>query len=197
MIKLQELIAEAEQLCDSSGFDAFRKKFFPNLGKSRVYELLAIASGKKSIEETRAVNRKRVAKYRANKAPASLSVTVTEKLERDALGAANEVEVLDEGATLVPVQVPQLARPQSRIATGDSVLLDFSSRVLELIRRTSNKKVERFAKTSVTADELAQLGKFLIAIADLKRSATPDRASSRTVFDSVVSSVQGDAGGPL
>ena len=78
-ISVNQLIAQAKELCDEGGFNAFREKFFPNLGTSRVYELLAIASNKKTVEETRASNRLRVAKHRANKAEAPVSVTVTEK----------------------------------------------------------------------------------------------------------------------
>src|SRR5450755_3120879 len=66
-LAVKKLIAKVKALCDVGGFAAFREKFFPNLGKSRVYELLAIATNKKSVEESRAGNRKRQAKHRANK----------------------------------------------------------------------------------------------------------------------------------
>ena len=64
-----------KETCDESGFAAFQEKFFPNLGRSRTYELLAIGTGKKSVEEVRASTRERVARYRASKAA---SVTVTD-----------------------------------------------------------------------------------------------------------------------
>ena len=70
-----QLFAQVKETCDESGFAAFHEKFFPNLGRSRTYELLAIGTGKKSVEEVRASTRERVARYRASKAA---SVTVTD-----------------------------------------------------------------------------------------------------------------------
>src|SRR2546421_4453649 len=83
-----QLLATAHGACEEGGFNAFREMFFPNLGKSRVYELLAIGTNKKSFEEIKDSNRARVAKHRANKAAAPASVTVTEKSEPAALGAS-------------------------------------------------------------------------------------------------------------
>src|SRR3954463_13547634 len=45
-ISVERLIAQARELCDDGGFKAFQEKFFPNLGKSRIYELLAIGTNK-------------------------------------------------------------------------------------------------------------------------------------------------------
>ena len=60
--------------CDKSGFKAFREKFFPDLGKSRFYELLQVATDKRSLREIRAITRERVARHRAIKAAASVTV---------------------------------------------------------------------------------------------------------------------------
>jgi hypothetical protein len=70
-----KLIAEAYEACDSDGFDAFRKRFFPQVGRSRAYELMAVATGKKSANEIQKSNRERVARYRAKKAAESVTVT--------------------------------------------------------------------------------------------------------------------------
>jgi len=161
--ELQGLIEEARGLCDKDGFEVFRQKFFPNLRKSRVYELLAIASGKRSAEEIKASNRERQAKHRAKQAASVNSVTITENLEEGPSSGPPEHRALAE-------QPPQLAKPRSKAATGDQPLIDFSMMVLELVRRTSNKDVARFAKTSVPARDLTQLSKFLADIANLKRS---------------------------
>lgn len=59
------LSVQAQELCDEGGFVAFKEKFCPSLGRSRAYELLAIATGKKSIADTRASNRDRQARHRA------------------------------------------------------------------------------------------------------------------------------------
>jgi hypothetical protein len=81
-----QFLAQAKDACDEGGFEAFRARFCPKLGKSRAYELLAIASGKKSVEESRAENAERVRKFRDNQKAADVSVTVTEN--RPALGTA-------------------------------------------------------------------------------------------------------------
>jgi hypothetical protein len=171
---IKALMEEARGLCDDGGFKKFREIFCPQLSKSRAYELLAIASNKTSVEESRARTRGRVAKHRTNKA-ATNSVTVTEKLETDRPSAPTTNDGLDEAAPVVREQAPQPARSQSRIATEDRVLTDFSLRVMTLIHTTNNKDIGRFAKTSVKAGELAQLGKFLIDIADLKKSGATER----------------------
>jgi hypothetical protein len=72
------VLAQAKELCDEDGFDAFRAKFCPAVGRTRAYELLAIATNKKSIEEIRAANRERVARHRAKS-----SVTVTDANKTD------------------------------------------------------------------------------------------------------------------
>lgn len=48
------LLDEAKEFCDGGGFDAFKRTCCPSLGKSRAYEMLAIASGKKALEDVRA-----------------------------------------------------------------------------------------------------------------------------------------------
>ena len=169
MDTIKALLDEAKRLCDEGGFKKFQEILCPQLGKSRAYELLAIARNTRSIEETRASTRKRVAKHRANKPAGPLSVTVTEKLAEDALGGSPEDQGIDGGAPLVP---EQLAKTQNESATGDPTLKNFSGFVRELVRTTSNENVKRFAETSVAVDELEQLGKFLTAIANFKRSRT-------------------------
>jgi hypothetical protein len=66
---INHLLGEAEKLCDPAGFTfaAFKKSHCPELGQSRIYELLAIRDGRKTLEEIRADTRKRVAKHREGK----------------------------------------------------------------------------------------------------------------------------------
>jgi hypothetical protein len=59
-----QLLAEAKVKCDAGGFKAFKERFCPDLSRSRIYELLQIGSGKKTLEESRAAKRKSVAKSR-------------------------------------------------------------------------------------------------------------------------------------
>lgn len=64
-ISITQTLANVKAQCSGVGFKAFREKYCPDLGRSRVYELLAIGSGKKTVEETRVETRKRTAKSRA------------------------------------------------------------------------------------------------------------------------------------
>jgi ParB-like chromosome segregation protein Spo0J len=57
------------------------------------------------------------------------------------------------------------------VAPGDTALLAFNERVLDLLRRISNHRPDRFAKTSIEADDLGRLGKFFADLAQLKPSA--------------------------
>ncbi len=61
------LLKEAEGLCDAKDFTSFKNTYCVELGRSRVYELLAIRDGRKTIEDIRAATRARVAKHRASK----------------------------------------------------------------------------------------------------------------------------------
>ena len=169
MDTIKVLLNEAESLCDEGGFERFQEILCPELGKSRAYELRAIARNKRSIEETRARTRERVAKHRANKPAAPLSVTVTENLAGGATSAPPEDQEIDGGAPLVP---KQQAKTRNESGTGDPTLKNFSGLVRELVRATSNKDIKRFAETTVAVDEFEQLGKFLIDIANFKRSRT-------------------------
>ena len=72
------LVERAIASCDTEGFNAFLKKFCPGLKRSRAFELKAIAAGKKSIDETRADTRRRVAKSRATKRGESVTPPVTD-----------------------------------------------------------------------------------------------------------------------
>jgi hypothetical protein len=163
-------LAKAKEACDDGGLNAFRERFFPDLGKSRVYELLAIANNKKSVEEIKASTRARVAKHRANKAGAPVSVTVTEKSGPEAEGAPTEAAPVD-APSIVPEQRPEAAAPRRAVTSKDEASFGFAATVLDLVRRTHGQKVGRFAKTAVKADDLAKLGKFLTDLADLKKAS--------------------------
>jgi hypothetical protein len=56
-----QLLAEAKAKCDAGGFKAFKERYCPNLGRSRIYELLQIGSGKKTVEQVKAEGRGRKA----------------------------------------------------------------------------------------------------------------------------------------
>jgi hypothetical protein len=73
------LLAQVKEACTEGGFDAFRARYCPDLGKTRVYELLAIASGTKSAEGIRAENAERNRRHRAKQKAAELVRHVTDE----------------------------------------------------------------------------------------------------------------------
>jgi hypothetical protein len=169
-ISAGQLLATANKACDDGGFDAFRERFCPGLRKSRAYELLTIATEKKSVDEIRANTRARVEKHRANKA--KLSVTVTDKPDpSERQGAPSEVAPADS-PSIVPQQTPEPAKPRGEVTPKDERCFEFTTLIEELKRRTKKQKVERFAKTAVEADDLVKLGQFLIDLAKLKKASS-------------------------
>jgi hypothetical protein len=159
-VTVDQLLTQAKKRCDKGGFKAFREKFFPDMGKSRFYELLQVATDKRSLKEIRAITRERVAKHRANKAN---SVTVTEK--------PSSIPKPDEAPCVVSGQTPEpAAKPRSAVKSKDEALSKFTDVVLELVRRTTNRKAKHFTGTGVPARSLATLGKFLSDLAILKKA---------------------------
>jgi hypothetical protein len=76
VMSVTQLLAEAKTLCRTvARFQKFRTHLCPSLGRSRTYELFVIASGKKSVEQSRAETKARVAKHRAKRVTDKSSVT--------------------------------------------------------------------------------------------------------------------------
>jgi hypothetical protein len=88
-----QLLEQVMRLCDADAFNLFQKKFCPDLGRSRAYELKTIATGKNSPEEVRAATRKRVAKHRRVK---SVTGHVTDSLAITSNG--NSTETAEDSA---------------------------------------------------------------------------------------------------
>jgi hypothetical protein len=129
-IAMGKLLMQAKEACDAGGFTAFRERFCPNLGKSRAHELLLIASGKKTLEETKTTTRERVKKHRAaKKAVASKvsasSVTVTDEpaviadkckaeyVNRPKINGRIAAEPEAESAVAEPEAKPTVAEPEA------------------------------------------------------------------------------------
>ena len=119
-ISIRRLLAEAAAYCDKGGFNAFRTKFCPSLGRSRAYELLAIASGKKSVVETKAVKAARQAKHIARlKAAVRPSVTETNivrLIPRDARFKEHVLELTLLIADAIPAKFSGVALPAGDLA---------------------------------------------------------------------------------
>jgi len=85
---ITRLLVEAKAKCDRAGFRKFRAKYCPDLGRSRVYELLQIGSGKKTLEESRTAKRASVAKSRKKGENESTTSDVADKPEVEPLPTA-------------------------------------------------------------------------------------------------------------
>jgi hypothetical protein len=135
VVSIRQLLAEAAKYCDKGGFNAFRKKFCPSLGRSRAYELLAIASGKKTTQEVKANKGARQARYidRLKKAASRPSLT----------DDSNVVRLLPH---------------------GDNTVREFDKHALELVLMTVTVDPSRFASTTVPAGDLEALATFLMAV---------------------------------
>jgi hypothetical protein len=92
-IAIGQLLVRAKEACDAGGFTAFRERFCPDLGQSRAYELLQIASGKKTDEETKAATRNRVQKHRASKKLSRLTPAPKSEPEPDSVTVTESVEI--------------------------------------------------------------------------------------------------------
>jgi hypothetical protein len=185
-ISVDKLIAQARELCNDGGFTAFQRMFFPDLGKSRVYELLAIGTNKKSAEETRADTRSRVAKHRANKAADAQFRYSNGSSEPDEQGTIKEPDEI-EAPSIASQQSTEPAKPRNGVAPGNEALSGFTVRVLELNRTTENRPPGRFFKTAVPVEVLERVGNLLINIAKHKKfdavEATPAVALRGNVSD--------------
>ena len=136
------LLVQARAKCKEAGetFEKFRKQYCPDLGRSRLYALLAIADGRKTVEQARAEKRESVAKSRA-KAESSTSAAVgdtpkvtgndidTETSAEARKAAASEPEPCDAGAnvsalddvTVNDITASAIIRTPGAIATADEL----------------------------------------------------------------------------
>jgi hypothetical protein len=107
---LGPLMNEAVELCgkDAARFDKFAEEYCGDLGRSRLYELLAIQSGTKTVEDIRAANRARVAKHRRKKAASVTdkeSVTLGgKKVDVDGWGADAKEQIAEARADANPTE---------------------------------------------------------------------------------------------
>jgi hypothetical protein len=178
LIAVNELIAEARELCDRGDFKRFRRLYCPHLGQSQAYALRAIGAGKKTFAEHRVEERERKQRTRASqRAAAANSGTVPENSNPQTEVPAAATEDGEPATTTIAPAPGGPVKPLSGVTPNDMVS-GFNSHVMELKRKISKHKVERFAATAVPADDLAKLGKFLTDLAILKKSddtTTPRR----------------------
>lgn len=83
--------------CTRGGFTAFKAKYAPDFGRTKLYQILAIGSGKKTREQVRIEDRERQQRHRA-KAAVSVTPPVTDTSET---GAAPQPRP-DQSAAAMP-----------------------------------------------------------------------------------------------
>ena len=178
-IAIGQLLVKAKEACDAGGFTAFRERFCPNLGKSRAHELLLIASGKKTIEETKSAIRERVKKHRAVKKAAAAkkpepSVTVTDEdpaisaAKRMAAYAAAEAPEVALGAAYA-VASETKAGEEGAAPTGAEPTIEDAEAQVEQLKALKAKlknigetdKVDVQVSTKALAEFKAACGKWL------------------------------------
>jgi hypothetical protein len=136
-ISAGRLLVKAEAWCKSSGlnFDAFHEKFCPHLGRTRTYELLQIASGKKTDEQIRASNAERNRNHRAEKKAAEVVRHVTdEPLPEQAQPVARPADDESPGADVTAQAVPRKKHADKRLERFHTAI----SVISEVVERTSN-----------------------------------------------------------
>lgn len=124
------LLVQARTKCKEAGesFENFRKQYCPDLSRSRLYAVLAIADGRKTVQQDRAEKRESVAKSRA-KASSTSAVgdtprvvtgndVDTEASAEARKAAASEPEPRDPAAT--PAEAPA---PLTKEEISDDALI--------------------------------------------------------------------------
>ena len=154
-----QLLAEAKEKCSTGGFKAFKEKFCPNLSRSRIYELLQIGSGKKTLEESRAANRERIAKHRRDK-----RVSVTDDVTDKAGNKSDLSNSILKSNLPAPIDAPNEAEPEAKPALtakfpeAEPAFFDGAEDEDELGPMIENEWCEaEFAFEALTARTIAQV----------------------------------------
>jgi hypothetical protein len=77
-VSLTQTLAEVKAKCSGMGFRTFKEMYCPDLSKSRIYQLLEIGTGKKTLAESRAEKRESVATSRAKAKVSTTEVHVVD-----------------------------------------------------------------------------------------------------------------------
>jgi hypothetical protein len=137
-------------------------------GRTRAFQILAIADGRASVEAIRDGNaeRQRISRERMKQQESVTSRTVVVPVGIEAGTMTEpEVEAGDIRADVTPTRPPVNVQ-------HDTAGEQFDAHVLELIRRTKGAKPQRFLKTAVPTGDLYELAVFLTELVALKKLAT-------------------------
>lgn len=98
---IAKLLAEAQKKCKAAGmkFEAFRQKYAPNFSRSLTYDLVAIGSGKITIEDHREKKKQQKRAERAAKNPSTTTPVVETPAELTDEQAKARMAALDAPPT--------------------------------------------------------------------------------------------------
>ena len=112
------LLVQARAKCKEAGesFEKFRKQYCPDLSRSRLYAVLAIADGRKTVEQDRAEKRESVAKSRAKVVSSTSAVGDTPRVPGVATpnGTTLDISGFSPKARRSPATTSIPKRPQKR-----------------------------------------------------------------------------------
>jgi hypothetical protein len=117
------LLVQARAKCKEAGesFEKFRKQYCPDLSRSRLYAVLAIADGRKTVQQDRAEKRESVAKSRA-RVSSTAAVGDTNDLDIETSAEARKAAASKPEpwhATTTPNEVPA---PQTKEEISNNAL---------------------------------------------------------------------------
>jgi len=160
---IKTLLVEAKGYCaNAGGFNAFRKKHCPSLGRSRAYEILSIAAGRKTAAQVNAAKVVRQTRYVARLKAAAGAM-------RRAGRPEDRSSVSHTGSSPRP-SIDGLASPLRPSRDGSNALPEFTKRVLELVLMTATAEPKAFNSAKLETDDLRKLADFLIDVADLRKT---------------------------
>ena len=209
VIAINNLYAEAQELCDVGGYAKFRELFCPQLGKSQAYVRLAIAAGKTTLVEHLTEQRERKQRSRAKQRAATAhSVTVPEKSkpqEAPIEGGAVEAEAANSGTVpensdpeaeaptaptadgmpettnIASKRMPERPNPEGSRAAAECMRV-FTGCVMELHRVTNKKLPAHFSETTISIKTIAQLRDlFAGLVAELENVSAAELAPTRAL----------------
>ena len=115
------LLLQARAKCKEAGesFEKFRKQYCSDLSRSRLYAVLAIADGRKTVEQDRAEKRESVAKSRAK---ASSTSAVGDEVDTQASAEARKAAALEPEPWDAAMTPPEEPAPLTKEEISDDAL---------------------------------------------------------------------------
>jgi hypothetical protein len=155
------LLVQARAKCKEAGesFEKFRKQYCPDLSRSRLYAVLAIADGRKTVEQDRAEKRESVAKSRAKVVSSTSAVGDTPSVATPN-GATLETSDFTPKSNIAGNDVNTEASAEARKAAMSEpeprdTGADVSAPDDVIVNHITASAIEQKPEVIITADELS------------------------------------------